>query len=71
MNGKGLLSAPQLSDMLCFSMAALMGCVWATTSSLFPFNILVVETNLYNYEIIETLAKERMFLYLQIKTPQG
>lgn len=52
-------------------MAALMGCVRATTSSLFPFNILVVETNLYNYEIIETLAKERMFLYLQIKTPQG
>lgn len=68
---RALLSAPQLSDLLCFSMTALMGCVLATTSFLFPFNILVVETNLYNYEIIETLAKERMFLYLQIKTPLG
>lgn len=41
-----------------------MGYVLAMASSLFPFNILAVETNLYNYEIIETLVKGSMFLYL-------
>lgn len=41
-----------------------MGYVLAMASSLFPFNILSVETNLFNYEIIETLVKESMFLYL-------
>lgn len=41
-----------------------MGYVLAMASSLFPFNILAVETNLFNYEIIETSAKESMFLYL-------
>lgn len=41
-----------------------MGYVLAMASSLFPFNILAVETNLFNYEIIETLVKESMFLYL-------
>lgn len=41
-----------------------MGYVLAMASSLFPFNILAVETNLFNYEIIETLVKESVFLYL-------
>lgn len=41
-----------------------MGYVLAMASSLFPFNILAVETNLYNYEIIETLVKESVFVYL-------
>lgn len=41
-----------------------MGYVLAMASSLFPFNILAVETNLFNYERIETLVKESMFLYL-------
>lgn len=30
-----------------------MGYVLAMASSLFPFNILAVETNLFNYEIID------------------
>lgn len=41
-----------------------MGYVLAMASSLFPFNILAVETNLFNYEIIETLVKESVFVYL-------
>lgn len=58
-----VLTAAQLSHLR-------MG--WAMTFSLLPFNKRVArQKNLFNYGIKETLPKERMLLYVEIKIPLG